>query len=83
MAAFGKGRMRPSSAGASLAAGQAHDNELTGQVRHGQGTRKGDASMSAQTLTRQAGDFGALPATLVIVMTILAMLGVVAHVAMA
>lgn len=39
--------------------------------------------MPAQTFTRQAGDFSALPATLVIVMTILAMLGVVAHVAMA
>lgn len=39
--------------------------------------------MSAQSFNPQADAYGALPAALVVLMTILAMLGVVAHVAAA
>ena len=45
--------------------------------------QKGAASMSTQINVLQADAFGALPATLVILMAILAMLGVIANVAMA
>jgi hypothetical protein len=45
--------------------------------------RKGGASMSAQINVLQVDALGALPAALVILMAILAMLGVIANVAMA
>jgi hypothetical protein len=45
--------------------------------------RKGGASRSAQINVLQVDALGALPAALVILMAILAMLGVIANVAMA
>ena len=45
--------------------------------------QKGAASMSTQINVLQADPFGAVPAALVVLMTILAMLGIIANVAMA
>jgi len=46
-------------------------------------TRKEPASMSTQIDIFETDVFGNLPAALIVLMTILAMLGIVAHVAMA
>jgi hypothetical protein len=46
-------------------------------------TRKELASMSTQINVLETDVFGTLPATLIVLMTILAMLGIIANVAMA
>jgi hypothetical protein len=51
--------------------------------RQRRGTKKKAASMSTQINTLETDVFGTIPAALIVLMTILAMLGVIAHVAMA
>jgi hypothetical protein len=51
--------------------------------RQRRGTKKGATSMSTQINTLETDVFGTVPAALIVLMTILAMLGVIAHVAMA
>jgi hypothetical protein len=46
-------------------------------------TRKEPASMSTQIHLMETDVFGTVPAALIVLVTILAMLGVIAHVAMA
>jgi hypothetical protein len=66
-----------------LARSGARLSQRGGQVGHRTNGRKGENPMSAQQQIFATDDFGILPSALVVLMTILAMLGVIANAAAA